>query len=170
GSATSKGFDFQAQWAVGDGWVLSGTVGLTDARYTKSEYVGVEKAVILAKAGDPLATPEWTATLAAEYNFDIDSDTKGYARVDYQFSGSYFRTGSDQTFSYEPNTRIAPATHYVTMRLGAKRGPWDVSGFIDNVLNSNTSTYRYQDTENSPGLRDLTFRPITLGVTAQYNF
>ena len=58
----------------------------------------------------------------------------------------------------------------MTMRVGAKQGPWDVSGFIDNVLNSSTSTYRYQDTDNSPGLRNLTFRPITLGVTAQYNF
>jgi len=167
GTASSRGFDIQGQWAVGGGLVLSGTAGLTDARYTKSVF---DNGNILAKAGDSLATPEWTVTLAAEYDFAVTDDTNAYARVDYQFSGSYYRTGSDQTFSYEPNTRFAPATHYVTARVGVKQGPWDVSGFIDNLLNSQTSTYRYQDTEFSPDLRDLTFRPITVGVTAEYKF
>jgi outer membrane receptor protein involved in Fe transport len=167
GTATSRGFDLQAQWAVGGGWILSGTAGFTDARYSKSVF---DNGNILAKAGDSLATPEWSATLAAEYDFDLTDDINGYARADYQFSGSYYRTGSDQTFSYEPNTRFAPATHYVTARVGVKQGPWDVSGFIDNLLNSRTSTYRYQDTEFSPGLRDETFRPITVGVTAEYKF
>ncbi len=167
GTATSRGFDLQAQWAVGGGLILSGTAGFTDARYSKSVY---DKNNILAKAGDSLATPEWSATLAAEYNFTIDAETDGYARFNYQFSGPYYRTGSDQTFSYEPNTRNAPATHYVTARVGLKRDGWDVAGFIDNLLNSRTSLYRYQDTEFSPGLRDLTFRPITVGMTAEYKF
>jgi iron complex outermembrane receptor protein len=167
GTATSRGFDLQAQWAVGGGFVLSGTAGLTDTRYSKSVY---DNNNILAKAGDSLATPEWTATLAAEYNFEITADTDGYARIDYQFSGPYYRTGSAQTFSYQPNVRNAPATHYVTTRVGIKRGSWDISGFIDNVLNSTTSLYRYQDTQYSPGLRDTTFRPLTAGVTAEYKF
>jgi outer membrane receptor protein involved in Fe transport len=167
GEAASRGFDIQAQWAVGGGLTLSGNAGLTDARYTKTV---LDNGNILARSGDSLATPEWSANLSAEYKFALPAEADGYARLDYQFAGPYYRTGSAETFSYQPNTRDAPATHYVSARIGVREGGWDVSGFIDNLLNSRTSLYRYQDTAYSPGLRDLTFRPLTAGVTAEYKF
>jgi hypothetical protein len=58
----------------------------------------------------------------------------------------------------------------VTLRAGWKRAGWDISLFIDNVLNSRTSLFRYQDVVYSPGLRDLTYRPITVGLTAIKKF
>ena len=167
GTATSRGFDLQAQWAVGNGFVLSGSAGLTDARYTSTIS---ENGNILAKSGDSLATPEWAATLSGEYHFQPLPEVDAYARLDYQFAGSYYRTGSAETFSYEQQTRNAPATHYVTARFGGTYGPWEVSAYVDNLLNSRTSLYRYQDTNISPGLRDETFRPITIGLTAEYKF
>jgi iron complex outermembrane recepter protein len=167
GTATSRGFDLDAQWAAGGGLVLSGSAGLTDARYTSTV---TENGNILSKSGDSLAAPEWSATAAAQYNFKVMESVGAYARVDYQFSGSYYRTGSAETFSYDQATRNAPTTHYVTMRFGANRDGWDVSAYINNVLDSRTSLYRYQDTSVSPGLRDLTFRPVTVGVTAAYKF
>ena len=167
GTASSRGFDLQAQWAVGHGLVLSGSAGLTDARYTSTI---IENGNILAKSGDSLATPEWAATASAEYHFKSVAETDSYARLDYQFAGSYYRTGSAETFSYEQETRNAPATHYMTARIGATRDGWDVSAYINNLLDSRTSLYRYQDTSVSPGLRDLTFRPITIGLTAEYKF
>jgi iron complex outermembrane recepter protein len=167
GTAASRGFDLQAQWAVGHGLVLSGSAGLTDARYTSTI---IENGNILAKSGDSLATPEWGATASAEYHFKSWAETDTYARLDYQFSGPYYRTGSAETFSYDQDTRDAPATHYVTTRIGATRDGWDVSAYINNLLDSRTSLYRYQDTAVSPGLRDLTFRPITIGLTVDYKF
>jgi len=56
------------------------------------------------------------------------------------------------------------------MRVGGNRDGWDVSAYINNVLDSRTSLYRYQDTAFSPGLRDLTFRPLTVGMTVGYKF
>jgi outer membrane receptor protein involved in Fe transport len=167
GSAVSRGFDLQAEWVVGSGFTLSGTAGLTDTRFDSTI---TESGNILAKSGDSLATPEWTATLAAQYDFHIRDETGAYARVDYQFAGPYYRTGSADTYSYNPNTRNAPATHYVTLRAGVTQDGWDISTFIDNALNSRTSLYRYQDTVNSPGLRDITFRPLTVGLTAAYKY
>ena len=167
GTATSRGFDMQAQWALGDGFVISGSSGLTDARYTSTI---IENGNILAKSGDSLATPEWATTLSGEYHFKSWAETDSYVRLDYQFSGSYYRTGSAETFSYEPDTRDAPATHYVTTRAGITRDGWDASVYINNLLDSRTSLYRYQDTTVSPGLRDLTFRPITVGLTVDYKF
>jgi iron complex outermembrane recepter protein len=173
GSAVSKGFDLQADWAVGNGLTVSGTAGLTDVRYTSTiqqfnPVLGTN--IILAEAGNSLATPEWTTTVSVQQDFDLPMDANGYVRVDDQFSGPYYRTGNADTFSYSPNTRNAPATNFVSVRAGAKRGGWDVSLFIDNLLNSHTSLYRYQDTIYSPGLRDITFRPLTVGLTAIKKF
>jgi outer membrane receptor protein involved in Fe transport len=58
----------------------------------------------------------------------------------------------------------------MTARIGATRDGWDVSAYVNNLLDSRTSLYRYQDTAVSPGLRDETFRPITVGLTAEYKF
>jgi outer membrane receptor protein involved in Fe transport len=167
GDAVSRGFDVQADWAVGGGLEVGGNAGLTDARYTTTETV---EGNIIALKGDSLATPEWTATANAQQNFDLPMAASGYARIDYQFAGPYYRTGSAVTYSYDALTRNAPATNFVSVRAGAKKGGWDVSLFIDNLLNSHVSLYRYQDTVSSPGLRDTTFRPLTVGLTAIKKF
>jgi outer membrane receptor protein involved in Fe transport len=167
GSAVSRGFDIQADWAVGGGLNVGGNAGLTDARYTSTTTV---ESNIIALKGDSLATPEWTATANAQQTFDLPAASSGYARIDYQFAGPYYRTGSSETYSYEPLTRNAPATNFVSVRAGAKKAGWDVSVFIDNLLNSHVSLYRYQDTRYSAGLRDTTFRPLTVGLTAIKKF
>jgi outer membrane receptor protein involved in Fe transport len=167
GNAVSRGFDIQADYAAGGGLNIGGNAGLTDARYTST--VLVEQNIIALK-GDSLATPEWSATANAQQDFDLPYQADGYARVDYQFSGPYYRTGSAETYSYNPNTRNAPATNFMSVRAGAKKGGWDVSLFIDNVLNTHVSLYRYEDTVSSPGLRDQTFRPLTVGITAIKKF
>ena len=167
GSAVSRGFDIQAQYAAGSGLVLSGNAGLTDAEFTTTETEGGN---ILSLKGDMLATPLWTATSAAQQDFDLPGGADGYGRIDWQFAGPYYRTGSAETFSYNPYTRDAPATNFVTLRAGWKKAGWDISAFIDNVLNSRTSLYRYEDVVGSPGLRDLTYRPITIGITAIKKF
>jgi outer membrane receptor protein involved in Fe transport len=167
GTATSRGMDIQAAWAVGHGLTLSGNAGLTDARYSKTL---LDNGVILAKAGDSLPSPEWTATASVQYDVPIRDETDGYIRLDYQFAGSYYRTGSAATFTYDAAVRDAPATHYVTLRVGAIQGDWDVSAFIDNLLNSRTSLFRYHEAGIDTGLRDSTYRPLTAGVTAAYKF
>jgi outer membrane receptor protein involved in Fe transport len=167
GSAVSRGFDAQAEWSAGHGLTLSGTAGFTDAEYTTTV---TEAGNILAKGGDQLPTPMWTATAAAQQDFRLSPEATGYARLDDQFAGPYYRTGSATTFSYNPYTRDAPATNYVTLRAGTRVHGWDISFFINNLLNSRVSLYRYQDVVGSPGLRDETFRPLTAGITAIEKF
>ena len=167
GNAVSRGFDIQATYNAAPGLVLSGNAGLTDARYADTVLVSGN---VIAKQGDSLATPEWTATAAAQQNINLPHEARGYARIDYQFAGPYYRTGSADTFSYNPYTRNAPATNFVSLRAGVIRRGWDISLFINNLLNSRTSLYRYQDVVGSPGLRDLTYRPLTVGLTAVKTF
>ena len=166
GAARSRGFDLQAAWAATDGLTLSGTVGYTDAQYT--ETVGPASAVLVVD-GDRLPTPEWTATFAAEYRFAVGA-AESYVRGDYQYAGSYERFGSSQTFSFDPATTHQPATNYVSMRAGVTFGAWDLALFVDNLLDDRTSLYRYHDTYDSPGFRNLRFRPRTTGLTLEYSF
>jgi outer membrane receptor protein involved in Fe transport len=167
GQAASRGFDIQAEWAVTKSLVLSGTAGLTDARYTATL---TENGQILAEKGDSLATPEWTATAAAEYTIGLWDGADGYARLDYQFGGPYYRSGSSDVYGTDPTVRNAPATHFVSLRAGVKEDGWDLALHADNLLNSTTSTYRYRDTLNSYAFRDYTFRPLTVGLSADYKF
>jgi outer membrane receptor protein involved in Fe transport len=167
GQVASRGFDVQAEWQVSKELVLSGTAGLTDARYTKTL---IQEGQILAKDGDSLAQPEWTATLSAEYTTQILADTEGFARLDYEFSGSYDREGSSEVFGVDPTLRFAPATHYVSARLGVKRGAWDVELYGDNLLNADPSLFRYRDTPTTYDYRDTTFRPLTIGLQAEMKF
>jgi outer membrane receptor protein involved in Fe transport len=166
GAAVSRGFDLQGEWLVGHGLTVSGNAGLTNAYYTVKTQEG---SATVSKAGGALPVPEFTATFAAEEDFDLPHEAAGYGRVDYQFASAYNRTDTG-TFSFDGNTARAPVTNFVTLRSGWKRAGWDVSLFIDNVLNVHTSLYRYQDTVNSPGLRDITFRPLTVGLTAIKKF
>ena len=167
GQAASRGFDLQAEWAVDKHLTLSGNLGFTDARYTRST---IQEGQILAQSGDSLPSPEWTAVLSGEYTTEVADGTDGYVRIDYSFQGPYFRYGSADTFGYDPELRNAPASHYVTMRVGAKWGGWDVSLFGDNLLNSTTSLFRYRDNTTTYAFRDITFRPLTMGLTAEYKF
>lgn len=167
GTAISRGFDLEAEWHALPGLTLSGTTGFTDAVYSKDVVV---EGNLLAQQGQSLATPRWTATLAAQRDFDLGTRGSVYLRADYQYASAYYRSGGPDTFSYAPLTRDAPSSNFVSLRAGWRRQPWDVSLFIDNALDSHTSLFRYQDTVNSPGLRDLTYRPLTVGITAINKF
>jgi hypothetical protein len=135
-------------------------------RYT--ETVAPSGPVLVAK-GDRLPTPRWTATFSAQYRFAV-AGAQAYIRGDYQYAGAYERSGSPETFSYDPTTSHQGATNYATMRTGAKFANWEVAAFINNVFNSQTSLYRYHDTVDSPGYRNFTFRPRTGGITVDYRF
>jgi iron complex outermembrane recepter protein len=167
GEAVSRGFDVQAEWAVTPHLVLSGTAGLTDAHFTKTLE---QDGQLLAKKGDSLATPAWTATAAAEYRFTPWSGANGYSRLDYQFASAYDRSGSADVFGSDPLLRKAPAVHDLSMRLGVRFKGWDTAIYANNLLDAHTSLFRYRDNVSSYGFRDERLRPLTVGVSTQYTY
>lgn len=169
GEATSRGFDLQAEWAPVRSLVLSTAVGYTDAFTNKTVS---QDGTVLAQKGDPLSTPRWTATVSAEYRFHPWDGADGYARLDDQFASAYFRHGSDAVYGADPLTRRAPAVNVLNARLGVRFGGWDVSLFGDNLLNADTSIYRYRDSiDTTPlALRDERLRPLTGGLTLERKF
>jgi hypothetical protein len=47
---------------------------------------------------------------------------------------------------------------------------WSSGVTVTSLLNGGMLMVESADTVNSPGLRDVTFRPLTAGLTATYKF
>ncbi|OYO28017.1 TonB-dependent receptor [Janthinobacterium sp. PC23-8] len=170
GKAVSKGFDLQLQARVLQSTTLSAAVGYGDAHYTADSRR--PDGLLLAKNGDQLVnTPKWTVALGAQYDFQINEGTDGYARLDYQYSGRYRGSPSADVAGYDARLADGPSSSFVSSRVGVTRGPWEMTGFVNNLLNSQPRLNRMND--NVPGndrLRNVTFRPRTVGANLTYRF
>ena len=167
GSAHSRGFDTQVEWSATRHLVLSFTAGVTDATYAQTV---VQDGTVLARDGDHLSMPGWSYTAGVEYRYVPWAGADGYTRVDTDVNGSYNRTPSDGVFGADPMVRDAPATHFTSVRSGARFNGWDTALYCNNLFNADTSLYRTHNTLGSPDLRDSRPRPRTIGIEAQYHF
>jgi iron complex outermembrane receptor protein len=186
GTAAAKGFDVQADWNATDSLSFESAIGYTNARYLRDASL-VPGGAPIAKAGDAVvgdsgvATPPWTVTIGALYEFTA-FDLQSYFRLDYQYeSKSHFLTAAeDQGVSPTVFDRFAytpPATTFVTMRAGTKIRGWNVSAFVDNVFDTHPllppggpNSHSDADPTAPAGqgvlVRNYTFRPRTIGLTA----
>jgi outer membrane receptor protein involved in Fe transport len=189
GTAVSKGFDVQAEIAMGPVHV-DAAVGYTNARYTEdSTHAG------LAFKGDAISgeaateyapglNAPWTVALGAEYNFKIAS-YDSFLRVDYSYQSrnDWPSTLQDPRSSqFNPNTYALSSQTFLQARAGMAFGEWTAALFCDNLLNSHT-IINYQmgqydpynpalNANNVPSSvqqNQYTFRPRTIGVTVTYN-
>jgi iron complex outermembrane recepter protein len=214
GTAVSEGFDMQVDIAVTQSLSLESAIGYNDSHYTNTSYPGPpppppppgQSATVfpLVDKGDAIvgesATPgaPWTITLGAEYKFGLFG-RDSYVRVDaehetknnrptaaensasVQYLACTTATGSQQSCQYTPS-----ATTFVSLRAGQQFNGWNISGFIDNLFDTHTTTnFNYQGVDGfgpqvqgplglspvaTPLYRNFTFRPRTLGITATYRF
>jgi iron complex outermembrane recepter protein len=186
GTAAAKGFDLQADWNATDSLSFESAFGYTNARYLRDASL-VPGGAPIAKAGDAVvgdslvASPPWTVTIGALYEFNV-YELPSYFRLDYQYqSKSHFLTAAEDPgvsstvfdkFAYTP-----PATTFVTLRAGTKYRRWDVSAFVDNLFdthpllppggpNSHTDADPTAPAGQGVLIRNYTFRPRTIGLTA----
>ncbi|MBV8124167.1 MAG: TonB-dependent receptor, partial [Paucibacter sp.] len=182
GTATSKGFDLEAEAKLTRQLTLSAALGYDEATYTQSVVnsgytLGLSSIQYLVKAGDTLPTPRWTASLGAEYAWHWDGMGAAYARADYQFATGYDAVGSQGTQNYDPNTRDINAFHMLNLRTGLKSGAWDFSLYVKNALNERTVMSR-ADTfimsaltgQGSTHFYGSALEPRMLGASANYRF
>ena len=192
GTAVAKGFDLQADAALGP-VTLEAAVGFTSARYVADSAHG------LAFAGDaisgqaainasPGTNPPWNVAIGAQYNFVL-ADHRSYARFDYEFESrnpwlaavqdprSNEYAGGVGGGTTTPLSYTLPSTTFVQFRTGTTLGAWEASFFIDNLLNSHTTTNyeaTFIDSNNpntppGPQYNNYTFRPRTFGITATFH-
>jgi hypothetical protein len=64
----------------------------------------------------------------------------------------------------------------MSLRTGSQFGKWNIAAFVDNLLDTHTTTnYNFTglDPSNSallPLYRNFTYRPRTIGVTGTYRY
>jgi outer membrane receptor protein involved in Fe transport len=200
GAAVSKGFDIQADFDLGGGASLETSLGYTDAQFTQNAYVGNAAASIAAGVlpvvakGDAIAgengieTPPWTATIGPQYKFTAFSHAS-FVRADYEYgSGEKWLPPSrdSRTSQYDSGLTTTPSytlplfsTHFLSLRAGTQIQHVQLSLFADNVLDSHTITNSNHEVNTfgadgtilaSPLYRDITYRPLTVGITAVFKY
>jgi outer membrane receptor protein involved in Fe transport len=188
GTAVAKGFDLQAELAAGPLFV-DFAAGYTSARYTANSSPPAAGAPPLALKGDaisgqaaidyaPGTNPPWTVSIGPEYRFQLAAH-EAFVRLDYTYQSRnpWLAAVQDPASSqFIPATYTLPATSFLTVRAGINIGEWQVSPFIDNLLNTHTVTnYALGQTDpynpsGSPSQQQnaYTFRPLTVGVTVTW--
>jgi outer membrane receptor protein involved in Fe transport len=188
GTAVAKGFDMQAELALGPLFV-DFAVGYTNARYTANSAPPAAGAPPLALDGDaisgqaatdyaPGTNPPWTVSVGPEYRFSI-SQHEAFIRLDYTYESRnpWLAAVQDPASSqYIPGSYTLSATNFLSLRAGINIGEWQIAPFIDNVLNSHTVTnfalgqIDPYNPAGSPSQQQnaYTFRPLTVGITATW--
>ena len=191
GDAVAKGFDLQADWTATDSLSFESAIGYTRATFSKDASL-VPGGAPIAKAGDAVvgdsgvASPPWTITIGTQYEFTA-FDLPSYFRLDYEYqSKSHIRTAAEDIgpngvsptvqdrFAYTP-----PATTFVSLRAGTTIRRWNVSAFVDNLFDTHPllppggpNSHSDADPTAPAGqgvlLRNYTFRPRTIGITATF--
>lgn len=197
GKAIAKGFDVQADFDLGHGASLETSLGYTDAQYTKNAFVGAATAGLLpvVAKGDAITgengieTPPWTATIGPQYKFTA-FDHNSFVRLDYEWSSGekWLPAARDsRTSQYDAGANNLPSLtlplfsqHILSMRAGTQFDHMQLSLFADNLtnshqlLNSNHEVMTYDPNTGvplaSPLYRNISYRPLTFGITAVFKY
>jgi outer membrane receptor protein involved in Fe transport len=187
GEAVSKGFDLQADFAVGNALTVDTAIGYTDARYTKDSFPGAASAGILPVVanGDAIAgqngvgsgvgIPPWTAAIGAEYKFSAFAH-ESFVRVDYQYQAGdkWLHAARDpRTSSYDNKVHTDPSftlpigsTRFASLRAGTNIADWAVSLFVDNLTDTHTITnFNHQSNSYDPTMGALLATPLYRNIS-----
>ena len=186
GTAVAKGFDVQAEMALGAGFSLDAAFGYTSARYTES--TPAPKPLLVSEGdaisgqasidGGPGTNPPWNVAIGAQYNFTVAAHD-AFVRMDWEYTSRnpwLAATQDPASTQYDPFTYTLASTSFASLRAGLTFGGVSVAAFIDNLFDSRTITnYQLSQVDaNSPtGSQSVqqnsyTWRPRTFGITATY--
>ncbi|MDQ2859384.1 MAG: TonB-dependent receptor [Pseudomonadota bacterium] len=170
GEAVSKGFDFQGQWQVTRDFDLEASVGYTHARFTKTALDA--NGDVLDISGDSLDVTPWTVTLGAQYNFAV-LGRESFLRLDYEYNSRRTTPIPNE----DPNTAFFdqglvpnPATNLFSARLGVSFARWNLAVFADNVFDAHPQLNLTHQDRAATLYEATTFRPRTIGLSANFKY
>ena len=111
-----------------------------------------------------LYTPEYTATLLADYSWHLTESVGAFVRGDYERTGKSYGAFSPQ--ASQP-FYIDPAYSVVNLNAGITMGIFEVSAFAKNLADNKTILQSPQINGVTEG---YTLRPRTIGVAVQAKF
>ncbi len=167
-----KGFDLQADVVITDNWTLETAVGYTRAMYDAPPAI----AAGFVSAGDTIGGPPWTVAIGTQYNFQA-LGLPWFARADYELStrNNRLTPGQNPTNDqvYDPYNFTLPQSTFVSLRSAVAVGAWNVSAFVDNLLNKQIVTGFDHSVPGPDDPSDIMFsrlgiRPRTIGLTVTF--
>lgn len=177
GIAHSKGLDMSVTYDPAPALTLNAAVTYTNANFTKTVYLPTSipgtPGSLLVAAGDKLGgqgSAPWNVTASFDYRFR----TFGYAmrlRVEDIFKShddGHFPWMNPLATLYSPDLAANPSTNILNGRLTLSLDKWEVALFVNNLLNTHPTLYRYQDIPASLLFTALTLRPRTAGISVDY--
>lgn len=176
GNAVSDGFDLSLRALLTHELRLDLNVGYVNAYYTKNAY-DLQGHILVAE-GDkvgllPQVNPPWTANLQLSYEMQLRGGDKFHVQAETKYTsqspGPFINQLQNSQNSF-PLAAPDPATHLYNLRVGYTRDRVDVTMFVNNVFNNTPALSKDQVISISNLVSYTTFRPRTLGLTANVSF
>ena len=190
--ARSIGGELELSLAPTDNFDFSLSAGYSDAkvRSTISGSPGLAEATGIVSGNRLPSAPKFQAALAATYQQPIGQST-GYATGTYQHTGSRYTQLADQepgtgtldlnsfgantiggpltqsTFTFNP---LLPAYDIVNLRLGVRKGIWDIALYCNNLTNERAFLALDRERGIRARIGFLTNQPRTFGLSSRIDF
>ncbi len=162
GKARIKGFELEMQARPTANFDLIGSLGYVDFEITELD-PGVQDFTITSQA---MKTPEWNASLGAQYTWDISSDSSMSLRGDWTYQS--------KTYQDVQNTEMIAAPGYslfnARLTYMNEEGNWEMALFVTNLTDKAYIASAYQ-TLTSFGTANLIYgRPREWGLSVKKRF
>ncbi len=165
GNAIVDGADLSVTVAPLRGLVLNGSLSYTDARYSTNMFN--TEGDIIRRKGEPMDIAPWSMRFSSEYSFAV-GESDAYVRGDYTHT-THDKTPVDASSPLvDKKVPRRPATSQLDMRGGVRFNGFDLSLFVNNVLNDHPVLGQVHDHPDDPNFRSTTFRPRTIGLTLTF--
>ncbi len=168
GGATGKGVEASVAFIPMKGVSIGGNVAFTRLTYDSNVYGG--NGLLLRAEGQRIGGPLWSGAVYGQVEQPIGARMTGYARVDYSFASKGIVMATQGTFGYDSGLPALNGTNYVSLRAGVRYGGVDLSLFADNLTNSSDLLSRNHDGVGGSLYYDQSYRPRTIGMTAQFHY
>ena len=188
GSAVSDGLDLQLRAILTPELRFDMNAAFVNAYYTQNAYIPYNgtpatlpgPGTLIVGKGDkvgilPQVIAPWNINATLTYELPVNGNDKFHASATTLYTSQSpgpFITQNVGSPNYYPLATPDPATHLYNGRAGYTLGKLDLTMFINNIFNNTPALSKYQ-ANNTPGYNLLsytTFRPRTIGVTANYSF
>ena len=151
--------------------------GLTDTALSQSVVGSVNSttgvAPVLAIKGSALdLVPKWTADADVEYRHALPwDDTAGFARVDWNYQGTFARTPAVGSTLYNPVTFYGASYTSLNLSTGVTKNSWQGTFYINNFTNQYPILFKYAETGAATyGILESSLPPRTFGGKVSYSW
>jgi len=180
GSAVSDGFDLSLRALLTSELRFDFNAGYVNAYYSQSGYIpGLpeSQATILVAKGDkvgilPQVNAPWNINSSLNYETQVNQTDKFHAQITGFYTSRNpgpFITQNTEVNGY-PLAVADPATHLFNGRIGYTVNKLDLTFFVNNIFNTTPALSKYQAVGSSSLISYTTFRPRTIGLTANFSF